>query len=59
MAQFAYNNAKNASISHITFELNYRFHPQVSFKKDINPYLKLCSAKKLAEELRELIEIYY
>ena len=27
MTEFAYNNAKNASISHTSFELNYGYHP--------------------------------
>ncbi len=27
MAEFAYNNAKNASIGHIPFKLNCGFHP--------------------------------
>ena len=27
MAEFAYNNAKNASTGHMTFELNYGYHP--------------------------------
>ncbi len=37
MAEFAYNNAKNASISHPSFELNCDFHPQASYKKDVDP----------------------
>ena len=27
MAEFTYNNAKNASTSHTPFELNYSYHP--------------------------------
>ena len=28
------------------------------FKEDINPYLRSCSTKELAEKLRDLMEIY-
>ena len=58
MAEFAYNNAKNASIGHILFELNCGYHFKVSFKEDVDLYLKSRSANKLAEELRKLIEVY-
>ncbi len=37
MAKFAYNNAKNASTGHTPFELNRGYHPQASYKEDINP----------------------
>ncbi len=36
MAKFAYNNAKNASTGHIPFELNCNFHPQASYKEDVD-----------------------
>ena len=36
MAEFAYNNAKNASIGHIPFELNCGYHPWMSYKEDVN-----------------------
>ena len=31
MAKFAYNNAKNASIGHISFKLNCDYYPQMSY----------------------------
>ena len=34
IAEFAYNNAKNASTSHTSFELNCGYHPQMSYKED-------------------------
>ena len=37
MVEFAYNNAKNASTGHTPFELNYSYHPQMSYKEEINP----------------------
>ena len=52
MAEFAYNNAKNASIGHTPFELNCRYHPWVSYKKDLD----LCSNSKTAEELSSKLQ---
>ena len=57
MAEFIYNNAKNANIGHTSFELNYGFYPQVSFKDDVNPRSRSCSADELAKKLRELMDI--
>ena len=57
MAEFAYNNAKNASTGNTLFELNCGFHPRISFEDDVNPRSKSHSADKLAKELRELIDI--
>ena len=37
MAEFAYNNAKNASTGHRPFELNCGYHLCVSFKEDTDP----------------------
>ena len=55
--EFAYNNAKNASTDHTPFELNYGFHPQVSFEDNVDFYSRSCSTNKLAKELRKLIDI--
>ncbi len=59
MAEFAYNNAKNTSISHTPFELNCDYNPKVLFKEDLKPYLRSWSTDKLAEELRKLMEVCY
>ena len=32
MAEFAYNIAKNVSTGHMSFELNYSYHPGDSYK---------------------------
>lgn len=40
MAEFAYNNTKNANIGYMFFELNYEYYLQISYKKDINSHLK-------------------
>ena len=57
MAEFAYNNAKNASTGHTPFEFNFGFHLQVSFEDDIDPRSRSRSTDELAKELRELMEI--
>ena len=59
MAEFVYNNAKNASTGHTQFELNCGYHPRVSFEEDVDPHLRSRYANKLAEKLRELIEDCY
>ena len=55
MAEFAYNNAKNASTGHTPFELNCGYHLWMLYKKEVN----LCSKSKLADkqsaELRKLM----
>ncbi len=53
MAEFSYNNTKNASTSHTLFELNCKFYQQVLFEKNVNLYSKSCTPSKLAEKLRE------
>ena len=57
MAEFAYNNTKNARTDHTLFKLNYGYYPKVLFEEDINFHLKSYSADKLVEELKELIEV--
>ena len=55
MAEFVYNNAKNASTGHTPFELNCGYHPGMLYKKKLNSRSKSKSAAKLSTELRELI----
>ncbi len=57
MAEFAYNNAKNASTGHTPFELNCGFNPRASYKEDVDPRSQSKSADELATELRELMAI--
>ena len=57
MAEFVYNNAKNASTGHTPFKLNCRYHPCISFEKDINPCSQSKTADKLLAELRELMTV--
>ena len=55
MAEFAYNNAKNSRPGHTPFELNYGYHPRMSYKEDVNPRSQSKSADELLAELRELM----
>lgn len=55
MAEFAYNNANNANIGHMLFELNCGYHSCVSYKEDIDPQFKFKAVDKLSMELQEFI----
>ena len=55
MAEFAYNNAKNASTGHTPFEFNCGYHSRMSYKEDVGPRFQSKLADKLLAELRELI----
>ena len=57
MAEFAYNNAKNASTGFTPFELNCGYHPRVSYEEDLDPRSKLRTAEELSSELRELMTV--
>ena len=57
MAEFAYNNAKNASTGHTLFELNCGYHPCVSYEEDLDPRSKLKTAEELSSELRNLMAV--
>ena len=58
MAEFAYNNAKNASTGYTPFELYCGYYPRVSQEKDFNPRSKSRTAEKLSSKLRELMTVY-
>ena len=55
MAEFAYNNAKNASTGHTPFKLNCGYHPQMSYEEKVDPCFKSKSADELSAELKELM----
>ena len=57
MAEFVYNNPKNASMGHTSFELNSGYHPRVSFEDKCNARSRSSSTKRLAIELRELLNV--
>ena len=55
MAEFAYNNAKNASTGHTPFELNCGYHPRMSYEEDVDLRSQSKLADELSAELRELM----
>ena len=55
MAEFVYNNAKNASTNHTPFKLNSGYHPRMLYKEDVNPRSQSKSADKLSAELKEMM----
>lgn len=55
--EFAYNNAKNACISHTSFELNYNYHFRVFYKEDLDPHSKSNAADELADKLENLMTV--
>ncbi len=57
MAEFAYNNLKNASTCHTPFELNCGYHPRVSFEEDTNLRSKSNSADEPAKRLKGLMTV--
>ncbi len=57
IAEFAYDNTKNANTGHISFKLNCGYYLRVSFEEDVDPRLRSRFANKLVQELKELIEI--
>ena len=59
MAEFAYNNIKNASTGHTPFKLNCGYYPKVFFEEDVDPRSRSRSTNKLAKKLRKLIEVCY
>ena len=59
MAEFAYNNTKNASTNYTSFELNCGYHPCVSYEEEeiLNPCSKSKTAEELSSKLQELMII--
>ena len=54
----AYNNAKYTSTGYILFELNYRYHPYVSYKEDIDARSTSKQANELTKQFRNLMVAY-
>ena len=55
MAEFAYNNAKNANTGHTLLELYCGYHPRVSYKENVDHYSKSKSADDPTNDLKELM----
>ena len=58
MTKFAYNNAKNTSMDHTSFELNCNYHPQTPYKEDVNPCSQSKSADERAIKLKKLMTVW-
>ena len=59
MAEFAYNNAKNASTSYTAFELNCKYHFRVFYKEEeiLDLHFKSKTTEKLSSKLQKLMII--
>ena len=57
MAEFAYNNVKNASTSHTSFELNCDYHLWMLYEEEVDSCSKSNLADKLLAEPRELVVV--
>ena len=58
MAEFVYNNAKNASTGHTPFKLNCGYHFWMLYKEDIDPRSRSKLADELSAEFRNLIIVF-
>ena len=58
IAEFTYNNCKNASTGQILFELNRGYHLWISFKNKYDACSRSSSGNKLAKKLKKLINVY-
>ena len=59
MAEFAYNNAKNANTGYTPFELNCGYHSYISYEKNVDLCSKSKSADDLANNLKEFMTVYW
>lgn len=57
IAKFSQEKSNNTSITHKLFELNYKYHSYVFFKKNTNFSSDLKIADKLLAKLSELLAI--
>ena len=58
MEKFVYNDAKNASSGHISFELNYGYYICIFYKENLDLYSKSKIAEKLFFKLQNLMATY-
>ena len=57
IAEFTYNNAKNASTGYILFELNCEYHLWVFYKEDLDPRSKSKTVEKLSSKFQNLMAV--
>ena len=58
MAEFAYNNIKNASTGHILFKLNCNYHLRMLYKEKVDSCSKSKLMDKLSAEQKELMIVF-
>ena len=58
MAEFAYNNAKHASMGYRPFELNCSYSLRVLYKEKVDHRSRSKAANELTNKLRNLIAAY-
>ena len=58
IAEFAYNNAKIASIGYTSFKYNCGYYSHVFYKEDLNLCSKSKTVEKLSSKLQKLINVY-
>ena len=57
MIEFAYNNARYASMRYVSFELNCWYHLFVSYTEDVNSRFRSKAADELTKELKNLMAV--
>ena len=57
IAEFAYKNAKNHSIGHMSFKLNCDYHLCISFEENTDPCSWSKSANEWSAELQDLMTV--
>ena len=57
MAEFTYNNTKNASTGHTLFEFNYGYYLCISYKKNLDTRSKSKTAEELSFKLQNLMTV--
>ena len=55
MAEFTYNNVKNANTGYTLFKLNCEYHPRNLYKKNISFYSKLKTGQKILAKVTKLV----
>ena len=57
MAEFAYNNAKNASTGYILFKLDWAYYFYISYEKSLDLRSKSSIIEKISFKLKKLMII--
>ena len=58
MVEFAFNNAKNVSMSYTSFELDCKYYLYIFYEKDLDLHSKPRTAEELFFKFWELMTVY-